>query len=193
VATHFYVHFHLATSTESARYVPGHQDTGADNEWWNGELEQIVEFARDDFLRAEVKLWDLLFTLSARKQSPSTQHPSLQKALRVIENRLSEPLAPVDIAREVGLSHNHLIRLFRQETGSTISGYIRSRRAHRARHLLENTTLPLVNVAAQVGVEPGKGLCNLVKVETGRSPRQWRGRTLATTGSQQKGVTRHEV
>ncbi|HEX8834197.1 MAG TPA: helix-turn-helix domain-containing protein, partial [Abditibacteriaceae bacterium] len=186
-ATHFYVHFQLATSTKPPRHVPGHQDTGADNEWWNGELEQIVEFARSDCLRAEVKLWDLLFTLSSREQSRnSTQHPSLQKALRIIEIRLSEPLAPVEIAREVGLSHNHLNRLFHQETGSTISGYIRSRRAHRARHLLENTTLPLVNVAAQVGVEPGKGVCNLVKVETGRSPRKWRGHFLATTDSQQK-------
>jgi AraC-like DNA-binding protein len=183
VATHFFLHFRLAISTKSARYVLGYQDTGADNEWWNSELEQIVEFARSDFLRAEVKLWELLFTLSAREPSTSTQHPSLQKAIGLIENRLSESLAPAEIGHEVGLSHNHLIRLFHQETGRTISGYIRSRRAHRARHLLENTTLPLVNVAAQVGVEAGKGLCNLVKAETGRSPRQWRGQSLATTDS----------
>jgi hypothetical protein len=124
VSTHFYVHFRIATSAKPARYVLGHQDTGADNGWWNGELEQIVEYSRSDSLRAEVKLWDLLFTLSAREQSSSTQHPSLQKALRLIENRLSEPLRQLRSRMKWGLSHNHLIRLFRQETGSTISGYI---------------------------------------------------------------------
>ncbi len=48
-----------------------------------------------------------------------------------------------EIARAAGISHNHLTRLFRAETGTTVVAYIRRRRLQRAHHLLRATTLSI--------------------------------------------------
>jgi AraC-like DNA-binding protein len=176
VSHHLYVHFRLENNLNSPLQIAMHTETGADNERWNRELWFLIESFRAHPLRAEVKLWELLFELCERHQGAPTHHPSLEKALQIIELRLAEPLSPALLAHEVGLSHNHLIRLFQKETGGSISAYIRARRAQRALHLLQNTTLPLVSVAAQVGARPGKALCDLLKRETGMSPRRLRTR-----------------
>jgi AraC-like DNA-binding protein len=125
--------------------------------------------------RAEIKLWDLLFDLAARQENPSPErHPSLEKAMSLIEVRLGEPIAVTSLAREVGLSHNHLTRLFRQATGSTVVAYVRHQRAGRAKHLLQHTTLPLKAIAAQVNAYDLQSFSALMKRETGQAPRYWR-------------------
>ena len=79
----------------------------------------------------------------------------------MIELRLAETLSVKALADEVGISHNHLTRLFRAAVGDTVIGYIRQRRVQRARHLLEHTTLPIKTVAAQVGIEDPRHSINL--------------------------------
>lgn len=126
--------------------------------------------------RAAVALWELLWQLaelSPHERAPSA-HPALQNALQLIEARLDESLSVASLAREVGLCHNHLTRLLREHTGSTVVAYIRRRRALRAQHLLQNSTLPIKTVARQVGV-PNLGQFNhLLRREIGVSPRQCR-------------------
>lgn len=180
VSWHHYVHFQLAENLQTPYRLMVHYETGAENERWRRELTFLIEAFRTHPLRAEVKLWELLFGLTEQLEGVSDRHPALEKALQIIELRLAEPLAPAVLAHEVGVSHNHLIRLFQKETGGTIVAYIRARRAERARHLLENTTLPLVSVATQVGVQPGKALSDLLKQSTGYSPRQLRTHRIKT-------------
>lgn len=64
-------------------------------------------------------------------------------------------------------------------TGQTVIGYVRARRAQRARHLLRRSTLPIKTIAAQVGV-PNLGQFNhLMRAQCGQSPRAIRAENSA--------------
>jgi AraC family transcriptional regulator len=85
---------------------------------------------------ARAELWSLLCHLIGRQGSRYDDalglHPAVRTAVARIETRLREPLSVVELAEAVGLSHNHLGRLFRAQLGTTVVAYIRDRRMARA-------------------------------------------------------------
>lgn len=91
--------------------------------------------------------------------------------MALIEARLAEPLTVPEIAREAGVSHNHLTRLFRAATGQTVIGYVRARRMAQARHLLRASTLSVSAVAATVGIPDLQAFNKACRRELGASPR----------------------
>jgi len=112
----------------------------------------------------------------ARRHEPGP-HPAVSTAIAHIEARLAAPLAIPEIARAAGVSHNHLTRLFRTETGTTVVAYIRRRRLERARHLLRASTLSVPAVAASVGIADLQAFNKACRRELGASPRVLRGAT----------------
>jgi transcriptional regulator GlxA family with amidase domain len=98
-------------------------------------------------------------------------HPAVRKVKQMIELRLTERLCVADLAREVGLSQNHLTRLFRQATGATISEYIRSLQIERARYLLTHSTLSIKSIAQEVGVQDLHRFNKMVRRNLGAAPR----------------------
>ena len=118
-------------------------------------LEEVVLWRHRDPLRAEVRAWDVLLSLAdiATGSANGTNYPELVRdALIIIEARLSTRLSAEAIAAEVGFSHGHLTRLFRQHTGRSIVETIAHTRVERARHLLQVTNLPIKEVASLVGI-----------------------------------------
>ena len=127
-------------------------------------------------LRAEVRMWDLLWTAVGEPTS-STQrqvHPAVTEIIRQIELRLHEPLLVESLAREVGVSHNHLTRLFRATMGQTVKGYMLERRMAKARHLLQKTSTPIKSIAYDVGFEDLHAFNKAVRHHMGKSPRALR-------------------
>lgn len=126
--------------------------------------------------RAEAMLWALLWELLPEAGAPpeSVGHRAVSQAIGYIERHLAEPLQVHDIADRVALSHNHLTRLFKAETGDTVIGYIRRRRAERVERLLRETSLPAKAVAIEVGVPDLQQFNKLTRELLGRSPRNLR-------------------
>jgi transcriptional regulator GlxA family with amidase domain len=104
-------------------------------------------------------------------------HPALALAVAHIESHLTAPLTVPEVAHAAGVSHNHLIRLFRSETGTTVVAYIRHRRMERARHLLRESTLSIPAVAAAVGIGDLQAFNKTCRRELGASPRAVRAGT----------------
>ncbi|MBC8138782.1 MAG: helix-turn-helix transcriptional regulator [Fibrella sp.] len=130
--------------------------------------------------RAEVLLWDILWRLAegagggirGENEVESRRQPNAVRRTReAIELRLAEPLRVADLARSVDLSHNHLTRLFHAATGKTVVAYLRERRMDRAVRLLRHTTLPIKQVAAQVGLKDLHQFNKAIRAATGVSPR----------------------
>ena len=92
-----------------------------------------------------------------------------------IESHLAGTFEVPRIAAAVGISHNHLTRLFRATTGDTVVAYIRHRRMQRARHLLRESTLPIPTVAAAVGIPDLQAFNKTCRRELGAAPRALRG------------------
>ena len=179
-STHLCAHFSLPAFEDDPRIdVPAMQDLGGAFPSIYKSLEDAASWFATQPGRAEVRLWDVLWQIASGSRSggsaPIHPHPApVERARQIIELRLSEPLSVRDIAEEVGISHNHLTRLFHLAVGDTVIGYVRARRVQRARHLLENTTLPAKTIAAQVGVEDAGQFHKLIRDRLGCSPTQVR-------------------
>ncbi|WP_201411697.1 AraC family transcriptional regulator [Mesorhizobium sp. J8] len=69
----------------------------------------------------------------------------------VIEARMSQKLSLADLAERSGFSPDHFARLFKKATGKTPYQYLMDSRIQRARYLLANTSMPIMQIAAECG------------------------------------------
>ncbi len=100
--------------------------------------------------------------------------PLLAEVFSVIDRRHAEALSLRDVASEVGMTPGHLTTVVRRRTGRTVQEWIIERRMADARMLLEQTDLPVAEIARRVGVfDPGY-FSRLFNREHGMSPRDWR-------------------
>ena len=72
-------------------------------------------------------------------------------AIEQIMRRVATPPTVAELAACVGLSQSRFSHLFRRDTGTTPTRYLRTQRLVRAFLLLERTSLPVADVMAQVG------------------------------------------
>jgi len=102
--------------------------------------------------------------------------PLLADVFAVIDRRHAEALSLRDVARELGMTPGHLTTVVRRRTGRTVQEWIIERRMAEARTMLEETDLPVAEIARRVGVfDPGY-FSRLFTRTHGISPRKWRGR-----------------
>jgi AraC family transcriptional regulator, glycine betaine-responsive activator len=102
-------------------------------------------------------------------------HPKLIGAIEMMEANVEEPLGQEMLARYVGLSRRQLERLFRKHLGRTPAQYYLELRLQRARHLLYQTTMPIMNVAFATGFVSASHFSTCYRQLYGRTPRAERG------------------
>jgi transcriptional regulator GlxA family with amidase domain len=102
------------------------------------------------------------------------QNSKVLTIIELMEANLSEPLSLVQIADHVGLSRRQIERLFRQEMGRSPARYYLEIRLDRARHLLLQSTLPVVEVAVACGFVSASHFSKCYRELYARSPQQER-------------------
>ncbi|HAL20636.1 MAG TPA: hypothetical protein DCP17_07785 [Ruminococcaceae bacterium] len=78
------------------------------------------------------------------------------------------------LCRDVGISHAHLLRLFKKEYGLTLINYVIKKRVMYACELLETTDLPVTAVAFSCGFQDAVHFMKTFKKETGITAVQYR-------------------
>ena len=169
---HLYAHLRLPASGEP-RTVPVIQNAGAQTPLLSSLLRQGMTPGPPS--RARAAVWAALWCVAGLSSPAERPHAAVAAALAHIESHLAEPLTVPEVARTAGVSHNHLTRLFRAETGDTVVAHIRRRRMERARHLLRESTLSIPAVAASVGIGDLHAFNKTCRRELGASPRKIRG------------------
>lgn len=167
---HLFAHFRTPAVGEPVQ-VPVVQDAGGVAPLLSDLLRNAVEAAGGS-ARVPAEVWAALWR-AAQLPRPAERdpHSAVASALAHIEANLARPLSVPELARVAGVSHNHLTRLFRAETGMTVVACIRQRRMAMARHLLTSSTLSIPAVAATVGVTDLQAFNKLCRRELGASPR----------------------
>jgi AraC-like DNA-binding protein len=178
-SVHLYAHFRLVSSSMgSAMLVRPVQDLGDDFVRLYEQMEQVATVPEVPIERAQARLWDILWQLAERggaeADEPMEAHPAVRRAVQIIDRRLAEPLSVEKIAFECGVSYSYLARLFTAWQGTSVIGYIGSRRMERARHLLLHSTLPVKAIAATVGIPDLHAFNKCVHRAFGASPRKLR-------------------
>ncbi len=103
------------------------------------------------------------------------QNAKVLSIIEFMEANIAEPLPLVDIARYVGLSRRQIERLFQQHMGRSPARYYLEVRLDRARHLLMQSTIPVVDVAIACGFVSASHFSKCYREMYGKSPLQERG------------------
>lgn len=181
---HFYAHFRLTEgqNSEEKASIPAHQSIGAGFERLCQSLEAVMSAKQVPGARAQANLWSVLWEMTQGGERESADMV-VKRAQSLIEERLARALSVAELARELGVSHNHLTRRFRAQTGQTVVGFIREARLSRARHLLRHSTLPIKAIASQVGLGDFHSFGKALRRVDGLGPREVRARSGANTGT----------
>ena len=79
------------------------------------------------------------------------RHPKLSKVIQMMEINIEEPISPSVLAKDVGMSTRQLERLFRRYLDRSPKRYYMELRLQKARNLLMQTDMSVINVALACG------------------------------------------
>ena len=111
------------------------------------------------------------------------RHPKLVGIIEEMENNLEEPLSPSILAKQAGLSTRQLERLFRRYLDRSPKRYYLELRLKKARSLLLQTDLSVINVALACGFSSPSHFSKCYRAFYGRTPYRERGVPFTETAS----------
>jgi AraC family transcriptional activator FtrA len=106
--------------------------------------------------------------------APGGPQPSLEPTRHWAVERLAEPLDVAAMARHAAVSPRTFARRFREETGTTPLQWLLSQRVLEARRLLEETDLPVDEIAWRSGFGTAASLRDHFRRATATSPTAYR-------------------
>ena len=153
-------------------------------------LDMMLKLIGDDFddnlvnRVCEQVLTDRVRSPTDRQRLPlrarlGVQNSKVLTIIELMEANLSEPLSLIEIADHVGLSRRQIERLFRTEMGRSPARYYLEIRLDRARHLLIQSSMPVVEVAVACGFVSASHFSKCYRELYARSPQQERDRPQA--------------
>jgi len=102
----------------------------------------------------------------------------LRKAIGLIDHHLAEEeegrVALRVVAKEVGMSYFHFSRAFKQSMGMSPTNYIAERRIDRAKKLLQETELPISEIALRAGFSSQSHFTTSFRRVAGATPKAFR-------------------
>lgn len=130
-----------------------------------GVINKICEQCLTDRVRSSTDRQRL--PLRARL---GVQNAKLLSIIEVMEANISEPLALTEIAADANLSRRQIERLFRQNLGRSPARYYSELRLDRAKHLLLQSNLPIVDIAIASGFVSASHFSKCYRDQFGKPP-----------------------
>lgn len=103
------------------------------------------------------------------------RHPKLSRVIQIMESQVEEPISPAILARDVGLSTRQLERLFRRYLDRSPKRYYMELRLQKARNLLMQTDMSVINVALACGFASPSHFSKCYRAHYGTTPYRERG------------------
>nr|WP_281287087.1 helix-turn-helix transcriptional regulator [Paenibacillus hemerocallicola] len=91
-----------------------------------------------------------------------------------IEVHYHETFTLSQISEELHLTKTYISRIFREETGTSLMGFVTARRIRQASLLLYETDLSIEQIGEKVGFPNFSYFCQVFKKHVGLSPNQLR-------------------
>ncbi len=114
------------------------------------------------------------------------RHPKLSQVIQMMEANLEDPISPSVLAKDVGLSTRQLERLFRRYLNRSPKRYYMEIRLQKARNLLMQTDMSVINVALASGFASPSHFSKCYRGRYQTTPYRERG---AKTGAQPQDET----
>ncbi|QIE42588.1 GlxA family transcriptional regulator [Meridianimarinicoccus aquatilis] len=107
------------------------------------------------------------------------RHPKLATVIKQMESNIEEPISPAILARDVGLSTRQLERLFRRYLSRSPKRYYMELRLSKARNLLMQTDMSVINVALACGFTSPSHFSKCYRAQYDTTPYRERGAMAA--------------
>lgn len=117
-----------------------------------------------------------LADVGAAKLAETSHGKLVQEARRIVAAHLEENFQVADLAAELGVTAEHLSRIYRRETGSTPLAYLTREKIRHACELLQDTTLSCKEVHARLGYDNASHFARTFRRVTGITPSEFRKR-----------------
>ncbi|WP_212523192.1 GlxA family transcriptional regulator [Actibacterium sp. MT2.3-13A] len=107
------------------------------------------------------------------------RHPKLSQVIQMMEHNIEEPISPALLAKEVGMSTRQLERLFRRYLNRSPKRYYMELRLQKARNLLMQTDMSVINVALACGFASPSHFSKCYRAHYNTTPYRERGSQAA--------------
>lgn len=129
----------------------------------------------------DILLWDILLRVARLiERTVMTTDPGISlyvnKALQYIENSYNYEISLHDISEYLGLNSSYFGRIFKKCVGVTPVEYINRCRINKAKLLLRDTGIPIIDICNHVGLSSRQYFNHLFKSWEGVTPREYRSR-----------------
>ena len=100
--------------------------------------------------------------------------PSIQRVLEYINLHLGDHISNEDLSANANMSISHLAKVFKKETGVTMTEYIALLRCKKAANLLKKTNLPIQEISSYVGYSDNNYFVKVFKKNYDMTPTEFR-------------------
>ena len=109
------------------------------------------------------------------------RHPKLSTVIKIMEANIEEPVSPSLLAHDVGMSTRQLERLFRRYLNRSPKRYYMELRLQKARNLLMQTDMSVINVALACGFASPSHFSKCYRAHYDTTPYRERGSQASLT------------
>lgn len=148
----------------------------------SGELRPLTD--KENYPKHSIALKDwarACFEAAARhlRASQSVSTAVVARIRQYIRSRIGEEITREELASHVYLNPAYLSRMFKKETGLSLSDAIIQERIQEAKRMLEQSEYKVTDIAEKVGYTSLGSFSNLFKRVVGVTPQQYRARNKA--------------
>ncbi|NFD17520.1 AraC family transcriptional regulator [Clostridium botulinum] len=108
------------------------------------------------------------------QSSEDEERESIIKAKDIISNNLREPPSLKKLAGDLNISLYKLQKAFKNVTGNTVYEYIKKSKIEKAKYLLKNTNMSILEIANEIGYENPSKFSNAFKGYNNMNPLKYR-------------------
>lgn len=148
---------------------------------YEGQLRRMYLHAKVRELICHILAAPVIADGARQRQSVGTNARSIAAFVEAQLSRWDRHVSVEEIAEELGVSTNHLRRVYRSVHGCTIRDAALKARMARARRLLSETRLPIIDIALALGYEHHASFSTAYRKEFGETPMRTRRRSGVAT------------
>ena len=159
-------------------------------EGWNRIYGEITGYVSDTIPSVDswagVEKWskDLrrkAHLLTGRQRHSPEVIDCILRVVRIMQEEPGEPIHAVLMAKRVNMSRSHFCECFKEIVGQSFNLFLRRQRTDKARELLEQTNLSVLQISTRVGYLDEKYFSQVFRESTGLLPSEYR-RNLKADG-----------
>ena len=136
--------------------------------------EQLANAVADQLIYSSIRTDQDTQRLSVPTRI-GVRHPKLSQVIQIMEQNIEEPISPSILAKDVGMSTRQLERLFRRYLNRSPKRYYMELRLQKARNLLMQTDMSVINVALACGFASPSHFSKCYRAQYNTTPYRERG------------------